>query len=178
MERVISEYETVQNEILRNVTPAAATFDSVIRPYAEVDNACKGEILVIYMLQYAGCDHVTQEAISQAQKLLVQAEDSWATNTEFYQLLRSVDDNSEELDPESQFYLEMPSVMLENWCWMVDILEQLSCHYTTLDPQYLSHWKVQHPELPAPPKTIPSDLVENLVKSRSFNQGLYRLWQL
>lgn len=73
---------------------------------------------------------------------------------------------------------EMPSIMLENWCWMKDVLEGLSCHYTTLDENYLADWRKQHPSEPDPPRKIPEGLVENLVKHRYFNRGLYHLYQL
>ncbi|KGO65618.1 Peptidase M3A/M3B [Penicillium expansum] len=64
---------------------------------------------------------------------------------------------------------EMPSIMLENWCWMKDVLEGLSCHYTTLDENYLADWRKQHPSEPDPPRKIPEGLVENLVKHRSIS---------
>lgn len=73
---------------------------------------------------------------------------------------------------------EMPSIMLENWCWMKSVLEELSCHYTTLDKNYLADWQKQHPSEPNPPTKIPEGLVENLIKHRYFNRGLYHLYQL
>ncbi|KAJ5508103.1 Peptidase M3A/M3B [Penicillium freii] len=73
---------------------------------------------------------------------------------------------------------EMPSIMLENWCWMKDVLEELSCHYTTLDENYLADWQKQYPSEPNPPTKIPEGLVENLIKHRYFNRGLYHLYQL
>ncbi|KAJ5636993.1 peptidase family M3 [Penicillium lividum] len=73
---------------------------------------------------------------------------------------------------------EMPSTLLENWCWMEDVLQQLSCHYTTLDANYLKGWRVQHPGEPDPPKKPPHGLIENLVKHRYSDKGLYYLDQL
>ena len=73
---------------------------------------------------------------------------------------------------------EMPSVMLENWCWMPDTLEDLSCHYSTLKPEYLEQWRQEHPGLPDPPKTIPRDLVHRLTSRRYANEALYHLFQL
>ncbi|KAJ5168826.1 uncharacterized protein N7482_004420 [Penicillium canariense] len=73
---------------------------------------------------------------------------------------------------------EMPSILLENWCWMKDILRGLSCHYTTLHESYLVDWRNRHPGSPDPFKKIPEDLLDNLIKHRYFNTGLYYLHQL
>ncbi len=73
---------------------------------------------------------------------------------------------------------EMPSTFLENWCWIDDVLKGISCHYTTLDPAYLTKWRVENYGALDPPKQIPQEMVNNLTKRRYFNRGLYHLWQL
>lgn len=68
--------------------------------------------------------------------------------------------------------------MLENWCWMRGVLKDVSCHYTTLCPQYLEKWQEEHPGLEAPWPRIPDQLVDDLVKSREHNRALWFLGQL
>lgn len=61
---------------------------------------------------------------------------------------------------------------------MKDVLQELSCHYSTLSPNYLEKWCREHPDAPAPPKQIPDKLVDRLIERRYANRGLYYLFQL
>ncbi|KAL1916923.1 uncharacterized protein VTP21DRAFT_5120 [Calcarisporiella thermophila] len=56
-------------------------------------------------------------------------------------------------------FVEAPSQMLENWCWQHDILRNLSTHYKTGEP-------------------VPEELVDNIVKAKHVNAGLFYLRQL
>ncbi|KAL7920474.1 hypothetical protein ACQKWADRAFT_298655 [Trichoderma austrokoningii] len=67
---------------------------------------------------------------------------------------------------------EMPSTLLENWCWNREILKQISHHYTFQNEQCLSEWHAKYPEAPYPPAQIPDDLLETIVKFRNTNRGL------
>ncbi|KAI7770076.1 hypothetical protein LZL87_013491 [Fusarium oxysporum] len=73
---------------------------------------------------------------------------------------------------------EMPSILLENYCWMPDVLERLSCHYTNLKSKYLSDWRACHPHTPIPPREIPRELVDPLIRNRYINRASYHLKQL
>ena len=56
-------------------------------------------------------------------------------------------------------HAEASGVMLENWCWVKDVLSKLSSHYTTLDPSYLAKWREEHPRIPNPPPRISDKFV-------------------
>lgn len=75
-------------------------------------------------------------------------------------------------------FFEIPSVMLENWCWMTNELEQMSCHYSTLQPEFLEQWRKDHPGQADPPREIPGDMLDGLVQSRNAQRALWLLRQL
>ncbi|KAF3802553.1 Saccharolysin [Colletotrichum gloeosporioides] len=75
-------------------------------------------------------------------------------------------------------FFEVPSVMLENWCWMADELRHMSCHYTRLNPELLDDWRRKNPGQPDPPEKIPDELLGPLVRSRNVNRALWLLRQL
>jgi metallopeptidase MepB len=65
--------------------------------------------------------------------------------------------------------------MLENFCWIKDGLKAMSCHYTEINPKYREAWQEANPGCPLPPKTIPDELVENLIQSRPVSRLLHYL---
>ncbi|BEI82885.1 hypothetical protein CcaverHIS002_0307530 [Cutaneotrichosporon cavernicola] len=56
-------------------------------------------------------------------------------------------------------FVEAPSQMLENWCWLPEQLKSMSSHYETGE-------------------SLPDDLIQSIVKSKNVNQGLFNLRQL
>lgn len=54
----------------------------------------------------------------------------------------------------------------------------MSCHYTSLDPEWLEDWRSHHPGQPIPPTQVPDELLNPLVKSRNHNRALWLLNQL
>lgn len=68
--------------------------------------------------------------------------------------------------------------MLENWCWMPEFIRSMSTHYSHLRPEYCDKWRREHPGQADPPKQLPSETAEALVKYRYSGRGLYHLYQL
>ena len=64
--------------------------------------------------------------------------------------------------------MEIPSIMLENWIWLPDVLIPLSHHWSHL-PQYQELWKTDHPGQELPDEDLPKKLAEDLYKTRTVN---------
>ncbi|KAM3518186.1 hypothetical protein NHJ13051_008369 [Beauveria bassiana] len=75
-------------------------------------------------------------------------------------------------------FVEIPSLMLENWCWIPQILVSMSTHYSHLRPEYRDKWQREHPGEEQPPKQVPDEIAHALVKYRYSGRGLYHLFQL
>lgn len=68
--------------------------------------------------------------------------------------------------------------MLENRCWMKDVLKKQSFHFSKLSPQYKEQWHETHVGEAEPPTQVPDDLLENLVRGRKLNLTMWYLHQL
>ncbi|KAH8657965.1 hypothetical protein BX600DRAFT_499997 [Xylariales sp. PMI_506] len=75
-------------------------------------------------------------------------------------------------------FVEMPSQMLENWCWMPDQLSSMSRHYTYLDPAYAEAWKKETGEQQLPPERLPEEIATKLAASRCVDIALSTLRQI
>ncbi|KAH0341630.1 zincin, partial [Aureobasidium melanogenum] len=71
-------------------------------------------------------------------------------------------------------FCEAPSQMLEFFCWIPELLQQLSHHYTCLSPSYLKIWQQENPEKSQPEKHIPLTTVEKLVQAKNVNGALFQ----
>lgn len=73
---------------------------------------------------------------------------------------------------------EMPSQLLEQWCWTPSQLKSLSCHYSHLSNEMLKVWERDNTG-PQPEKQMPETLIHALIRSRQITFGpLFYLGQL
>jgi metallopeptidase MepB len=75
-------------------------------------------------------------------------------------------------------FVEIPSKMLENWCWMPSQIRDLSHHYSYLSPEYLTAWNQTSDSDAQPPQKIPDDLAMSITNTRYINSALSTLKQL
>lgn len=75
-------------------------------------------------------------------------------------------------------FVEMPSLMLENWCWMPKVLKLLSTHYSYVKPEYRAKWEAKNPGSADPPRHIPDELIEARVKYRFSGEAMWFMGQL
>lgn len=101
MKDIIFRYNNIRDEIIRSTALSDATFETVIRPYVEVVNACSGQIHIIYMLQYGSPDIDSYQAFNEARELLSKAGAVWVNQEAFFKLVQEVHNKSEDLDLES-----------------------------------------------------------------------------
>lgn len=74
---------------------------------------------------------------------------------------------------------EMPSQMLEQWCWTPSQLKSLSLHYSYLGAEMLKVWEKENKGISQPENQMPDVVIEALIRSRRFTFGpLFYLDQL
>ncbi|KAJ5947840.1 hypothetical protein N7466_000855 [Penicillium verhagenii] len=76
----------------------------------------------------------------------------------------------------SHDFVEIPSSMLENWCWTPSVLHSLARHYTYTSAQEREAYLQSHAQLPDEKPSI--ELFEGLAASRAIDQGCNMLNRL
>ncbi|KAJ5539712.1 hypothetical protein N7513_008044 [Penicillium frequentans] len=76
----------------------------------------------------------------------------------------------------SHDFVEIPSVMLEHWCWTPSILHSLSRHYTYTSVQEKEAYLELHAHLHA--EKPPIDLFKRLIAAKEVDEACIRLNQL
>ncbi|EHK42241.1 hypothetical protein TRIATDRAFT_30031 [Trichoderma atroviride IMI 206040] len=66
---------------------------------------------------------------------------------------------------------EMPSQMLEYWCWTPSQIKSLSSHYSYINPEMLALWKQQNKGKIQPELQMPDELIEALIKASRVSFG-------
>ncbi|PQK08121.1 hypothetical protein BB8028_0001g02000 [Beauveria bassiana] len=55
---------------------------------------------------------------------------------------------------------------MENYAWLKEELQNISCHYAYTDDAYMQSWQKNNRGKPLPPRTLPDGLIEDLVNDR------------
>ncbi|PKS12966.1 hypothetical protein jhhlp_000307 [Lomentospora prolificans] len=76
----------------------------------------------------------------------------------------------------SRDFVEIPSIMLENWIWEPDVLIEVSRHYSLLGEDHRKHWEaektkaiIQGKPAEEPQPTLPRTFATDLARTRAVN---------
>ncbi|KPM42978.1 hypothetical protein AK830_g3495, partial [Neonectria ditissima] len=92
-------------------------------------------------------------------------------------------------------FVEIPSILLENWIWVPRVLQRLGRHYSYLDDHHRAFWEQQQQgsvemslsneipssaELPSerPPEALPTDLADRLARTKHVGAAHAMLHQV
>jgi metallopeptidase MepB len=74
-------------------------------------------------------------------------------------------------------FVEIPSILLENWIWVPSVLQRLGKHYSYLSPEYLTFWKAKN-EGERPDEILPERLALDIAKTKHVNGAHAMLYQV
>ncbi|KAM5364232.1 hypothetical protein ACJZ2D_011610 [Fusarium nematophilum] len=76
-------------------------------------------------------------------------------------------------------FVEIPSILLENWIWVPSVLQRLGRHYSYLSEEYRTFWAdQQHGEGDRPGETFPEALARDLGRTKHVNGAHAMLYQV
>ncbi|KAJ5641773.1 hypothetical protein N7490_005773 [Penicillium lividum] len=105
-ERLINTSRSVQDKIVAEINPDAATFANVLRPLAQDSNAMMLEAHILGFYQAVSTDQKLRDASSKAEELMDDFSIEANMREDVFKLVDAVLNKSEELDPESRRLLE------------------------------------------------------------------------
>ncbi|KUJ19679.1 zincin [Mollisia scopiformis] len=75
-------------------------------------------------------------------------------------------------------FVEIPSIMLENWWWTPSVIKELGCHYSYISEEMLKAWEdSEGRENERPAEKLDDQSIQNLVATRRSNEALATLKQ-
>ncbi|KAJ5137101.1 hypothetical protein N7448_005655 [Penicillium atrosanguineum] len=105
-ERIIKTSRTIQDKVVAEIKPEAATFANVLRPLAQDENVMALEAHIMGFYQAVSTDQKLRDASSKAEELMDEFFIESAMREDVYKLVDAALNKKESLDPESQRLLE------------------------------------------------------------------------
>ncbi|PVH73920.1 zincin [Cadophora sp. DSE1049] len=78
----------------------------------------------------------------------------------------------------SRDFIEIPSIVLENWIWTPEVLKRLGRHYSYLNKDFNSLWKVRAGSQHDAEERLSNKLIGDLVRTKTINMAHDMLTQL
>lgn len=81
----------------------------------------------------------------------------------------------------SNDFVEAPSKMLEHFIWIPEVLRSITMHWSYLSDAHARTWRSEQgvdPSTPLPPRSMPDEMISNLIHSRYTAAAQYQLFQI
>jgi len=182
--RLLEQSRNVLDKIVKNVSPESATFDKVLLPMAQDDNAMSIESHIIGFYQAVSTNTELRDASTEAEKQMDDYAIEASMREDVFNLVDAALNKKEKLDPESQRLLEkehkgyirmglgVPAgPKRDRFKAIKKRLSELSITFSkNLNEEQGGIW-LTHKEL----EGVPQDVIANLDKGTSENEGKVRL---
>jgi metallopeptidase MepB len=75
-------------------------------------------------------------------------------------------------------FVEIPSIMLENWWWTPTVIKKLGCHYSYISDEMRCAWEKTGGKIEQRPgEKLEDNMIQNMINSRRTNEALATLKQ-